>query len=170
MLEESPIPDALPPGTLLGIDYGSVRVGLALSDRNQTIAAPFQLYERKKPAEDAAFFQKLVTQEKVVGLVLGLPIHLSGSESKKSREVRQFGQWLMKQTRLPIAYCDERFTTAFAWDELKAGGLKASQRRKQLDKVAAQMMLQHYLDYQHQTVRWKGEAPAKPQPARAEEK
>jgi putative Holliday junction resolvase len=146
MQEDSPIPESLPTGTLLGIDYGSVRIGLALSDRDQRIAAPFQLYERRKSAEDAAFFQKLVTQEKVAGIVLGLPIHLSGSESKKSREVRQFGQWLGKLTKLPVAYCDERFTTAFAWDELKAGGLKASQRRKQLDKVAAQMMLQHYLD------------------------
>ncbi|HQR41437.1 MAG TPA: Holliday junction resolvase RuvX [Gemmatales bacterium] len=145
MLEDS-LP--LPPGPLLGIDFGTVRIGLALSDRNQTIAAPFQLYERKTVAEDAAYFQKLVQQEKVVGIVLGLPVHLSGDESKKSKQVKEFANWLRKHLSVPIAFCDERFTSVFAWDQLKADGLKASQRRKQLDKVAAQMILQHYLDEQ----------------------
>lgn len=138
--------DNLPPGTLLGIDYGSVRIGLALCDRDQSIAIPFQLYERHKRHEEAEFYQALVKKERIVGIVMGLPVHLSGSESPKSKEVRKYAQWLSQITALPIAFCDERFSSAFAWDELKAGGLKASQRRKQLDKVAAQIMLQAYLD------------------------
>lgn len=138
--------EILPIGPLLGIDYGSIRVGLALCDRDQTIAIPFQLYERHKRHEEAEFYQALVKKERIAGIVIGLPVHLSGNESPKSKEVRKYAQWLGQVTGLPIAFCDERFTSAFAWDELKAGGLKASQRKKQLDKVAAQIMLQAYLD------------------------
>lgn len=136
----------LPAGPLLGIDYGSVRVGLALCDRDQTISAPFQILERQSASEEAVFFQKLARQERLVGIVIGLPLHMSGSESAKSKEVRRYGTWLHKVTDLPIAYHDERFSSAFAWKALQAGGLKASQRKKQLDKVAAQIMLQSYLD------------------------
>jgi len=138
--------EALPLGPLLGIDYGSVRIGLALCDRDQKIAIPFQLYERHKRHEEAEFYQALVKKERLAGIVMGLPVHLSGSESPKSREVRKYAQWLGEVTGLPITFSDERFSSAFAWDELKAGGLKASQRKKQLDKVAAQIMLQAYLD------------------------
>lgn len=137
---------ALPTGPLLGIDYGSVRVGLALCDRDQTIAAPFQLLERQSASEETVFYQRLVKQERLVGIVMGLPVHMSGSESAKSKEVRRYGTWLQKVTGLPIVFHDERFSSAFAWTALQAGGLKASQRKKQLDKVAAQIMLQSYLD------------------------
>ncbi len=136
----------LPPGPLLGIDFGTVRVGLAICDRDQKIAVPLVIYERQARSQETAFYQNLVKKERIVGLVMGLPVHMSGSESKKSQQVRQYGDWLKTITGLPLVYCDERYSSAFAWDELKAGGLKASQRRKQLDKVAAQIMLQGFLD------------------------
>ena len=136
----------IPPGPLLGIDFGTVRVGLAISDRDQKIAVPLVIYERQARSQEAAFYQELVKKERIVGMVMGLPVHMSGSESKKSQQVRQYGDWLKTITGLPLAYCDERYSSAFAWDELKAGGLKASQRRKQLDKVAAQILLQGFLD------------------------
>lgn len=135
-----------PAGALLGIDFGTVRVGLAICDRDQKIAVPLQILERQTLQQEAVFYLDLVRKEKIAGLVMGLPVHMSGKESRKSREVRQYGDWLQKVTGLPVLYCDERFSSAFAWDELKAGGLKASQRKKQLDKVAAQLMLQAYLD------------------------
>lgn len=136
----------LPMGPLLGIDYGTVRVGLAICDREQKIAVPLVIYERQHQQQEAAYYQELVKRERIAGLVMGLPVHLSGSESAKSKEVRKYGEWLKQVTGLPLAFCDERYSTAFAWDELKAGGLKASQRKKQLDKVAAQIMLQAFLD------------------------
>ena len=136
----------LSPGPLLGIDFGTVRVGLAICDRDQKIAVPLVIYERQARSQETAFYQNLVKKERIVGLVMGLPVHMSGSESKKSQQVRQYGDWLKTITGLPLVYCDERYSSAFAWDELKAGGLKASQRRKQLDKVAAQIMLQGFLD------------------------
>ena len=136
----------LPPGPLLGIDFGTVRVGLAICDRDQKIAVPLLIFERQAHQQEAAFYLDLVKKERIAGLVMGLPVHMSGSESKKSIEVRKYGTWLSQLTGLPIAYADERYSSAFAWDELKAGGLKASQRKKQLDKVAAQIMLQDFLD------------------------
>lgn len=136
----------LSPGPLLGIDFGTVRVGLAICDRDQKIAVPLVIYERQARSQETTFYQELVKKERIVGLVMGLPVHMSGSESKKSRQVRQYGDWLKTITGLPLVYCDERYSSAFAWDELKAGGLKASQRRKQLDKVAAQILLQGFLD------------------------
>lgn len=136
----------LPPGPLLGIDFGTVRVGLAICDRDQKIAVPLLIFERQARQQETAFYLDLVKKERIAGLVMGLPVHMSGSESKKSIEVRKYGTWLSNLTGLPIAYADERYSSAFAWDELKAGGLKASQRKKQLDKVAAQIMLQAFLD------------------------
>lgn len=133
-------------GPLLGIDFGTVRVGLAISDRDQKIAVPLLIYERQARAQETLFYTELVKKEHIVGLVMGLPVHMSGAESKKSQQVRSYGDWLQQLTGLPMHYCDERYTSSFAWDELKAGGLKASQRRKQLDKVAAQLMLQAFLD------------------------
>lgn len=137
---------ALPMGPLLGIDFGTVRVGLAVSDREQRVAAPLMTYERQKRKEETAFYLDLVRKERLVGLVMGLPVHMSGGESRKSQQVRAYGAWLSQLTGLPLEYRDERYSSAFAWDELKAGGLKASQRKKQLDKVAAQIVLQSYLD------------------------
>ncbi|HMO35184.1 MAG TPA: Holliday junction resolvase RuvX [Gemmatales bacterium] len=140
-------PFVLPPGPLLGIDYGSVRLGLAISDRDQCLAAPFQLIQRLQLSDEAAFYLNVVAKEKITGIVLGLPVHLSSQESSKSKEVKRYGNWLTKLTGVPVVYWDERYSTTFAWETLKASGLKASERRKQLDKVAAQMILQSYLDF-----------------------
>jgi putative Holliday junction resolvase len=136
----------IPNGPLLGIDFGTVRVGLAICDREQKIAVPLLIYERQKREQEATYYSELVKKERIVGLVMGLPVHMSGAESKKSQQVRAYGDWLKQVTGLPLVYCDERYSSAFAWDELKAGGLKASQRRKRLDKVAAQILLQAFLD------------------------
>ncbi len=89
---ESPDKHILPvSGRLLGIDFGTVRIGVAISDANQKIASPLETYTRRNAKLDAEHFTKLVKQESVVGIVVGLPVHMSGDESKKSLEVREFG-------------------------------------------------------------------------------
>jgi putative Holliday junction resolvase len=133
-------------GPLLGVDFGTVRVGLAASDHSQTIAAPLQTYTRQTQALDAQFLQQFVRKHGIVGLVIGLPAHLSGQEGAKAKQARQFGQWLQKTTQLPLAFVDERYSSVEAWNYLKAGGLKAAQRKKHVDKVAAQVILQAFLD------------------------
>jgi putative Holliday junction resolvase len=134
------------PGRLLGVDFGSVRVGLAVSDPGRAFAFPLEVYERRNREADAAFFRALVTREEVAGLVVGLPVHLSGREGAKAKEARAFGAWLAEQTGLPVVFYDERFTTVQAESALWEAGLTHKRRKERRDKVAAQMLLQAYLD------------------------
>jgi putative Holliday junction resolvase len=133
-------------GRLLGVDYGQVRVGLAVSDPDRKIAFPLDTYTRRKPEQDAAYFRTLAAEESVVGLVVGLPVHLDGREGQKAAEVRAFGTWLAGVTGLPVVYWDERFTTVEAESALWSAGLTHKQRKARRDRVAAQILLQAYLD------------------------
>ncbi len=133
-------------GVLLGVDFGTKRVGVAVSTREQTIASPLCLYQRRTEQTDAAFFRRLVQEYRVVGIVVGLPVHMSGEEGKKAREARQFGRWLAQVTGCPVRFWDERFTTALAEEALREGGLTRRQRHVRRDKLAAQFMLQSFLD------------------------
>ncbi len=133
-------------GRLLGVDYGSVRIGLSVSDPDRFLASPLETYPRRDPARDADFFRRLIEREAIVAIVLGLPVHLNGRESQKSQEVRQFATWLGETTGLPIVFWDERFTTVEAESALWQAGLTHRQRQARRDRVAAQVLLQSYLD------------------------
>jgi putative Holliday junction resolvase len=131
---------------LLGVDFGTVHIGLAVSDPDRKIAFPLATYARRGAGKDADYFRALVQEEEVAQIVLGLPIHLSGREGQKAREARSFGQWLGGVTALPVFYWDERFTTAEAESALWNAGLTHGQRKARRDRVAAQILLQAYLD------------------------
>jgi putative holliday junction resolvase len=133
-------------GRLLGVDYGQVRVGLAVCDPDRKIAFPLATYERQGSTRDAAFFQALVKEENIAGLVVGLPLHLDGREGTKATEARAFGAFLAEGTGLPVVFWDERFTTVEAESALWAAGLTHRRRRGRRDRVAAQILLQTYLD------------------------
>jgi putative Holliday junction resolvase len=134
------------PSRLLGVDFGSVRIGLAISDADRKIAFPLEIRQRQGADADAAYFRALVEREEVAGLVVGLPVHLDGREGGKAREARAFGAWLATQTGLPLVFYDERFTTVEAESALWNAGLTHKRRKERRDKVAAQMLLQSYLD------------------------
>lgn len=136
----------LPPGRLAGVDYGTVRIGVAVTDARQTLVSPYEIYRRRDKTGDARYFQSLVSQERIAGFVVGLPVHLSGRESEKSREAREFGAWLETATGVPVVYFDERFTTAEADQFLGAGKLTKKQRAARRDKLAAQIMLTAFLE------------------------
>ncbi|MEM8736481.1 MAG: RuvX/YqgF family protein, partial [Planctomycetota bacterium] len=88
---EDDVPTALPEvGRLFGIDFGTVRIGLATCDPSQTWVTPFETYNRRNERLDEKYFCELVNQEEIVGWVIGLPIHCDGKESQKSAEVRAF--------------------------------------------------------------------------------
>lgn len=133
-------------GPLLGVDFGTVRVGLALSDPDRKIAFPLTTHTRRGPERDAAFFREQIAAHNVVGLVVGLPVHLNGHEGAKAVEARAFGRWLGATTGLPVIYFDERFTTVQAEDALWQAGLTHKRRKARRDRVAAQILLQSYLD------------------------
>jgi putative holliday junction resolvase len=136
------------PGRVAGIDYGHVRIGIAISDPDRTIASPLENYNSRGREQDAKRFQRLVAEEGVVLFVVGLPIHLDGGESQKSREARRFGQWLGELTGLPVEFFDERFTSHEAEQFLLAAELTKKRRKKRMDMLAAQIMLSAYLESQ----------------------
>lgn len=131
---------------LLGVDYGQVRVGLAISDAGRMIASPLTTYARRGAEEDAAWFRELAEREEVGAIVVGLPVHLDGREGQKALEARAFGRRLAEATGLPVVFWDERFTTVEAEGYLAAAGLTRQRRKARRDRVAAQILLQAYLD------------------------
>ncbi len=133
-------------GRVAGIDYGTVRIGIAVSDAGQAIASPLDNYNRRNERLDDQYFTTLAREERIVGFVVGLPVHLSGDESQKSHEARQFGKHLKQLTGLPVTYFDERFTTAHAEQLLQESGLTKKKRKQRLDKLAAQIMLTAWLE------------------------
>jgi putative pre-16S rRNA nuclease len=133
-------------GRLAAIDYGTVRLGVAITDPDQRLASPLENYTRRGEAADAAWLTNLAKIERIVGFVVGLPVHISGDESAKSREARQFGQWVGERTGLPIAFFDERYTSAHAEALLQSAELTKKRRKERLDKLAAQILLAAYLE------------------------
>src|SRR5206468_3720973 len=93
-----------------------------------------------------AWLVNLAAEERIVGFVVGLPVHLSGEESQKSHEARQFGKWVKEITGLPTAFFDERFTSAHAEALLMQAELTKKRRKERLDKLAAQILLAAYLE------------------------
>lgn len=131
---------------LLGIDYGSVRIGLAVSDPDRKIAFPLATYTRRNREQNVQYFRNVIAEQGASEIVIGLPIHLSGREGQKATEARAFGKWLHEATGLPVVFWDERFTTVEAENALLAAGLTNKRRKARRDRVAAQILLQSYLD------------------------
>lgn len=132
-------------GRLAGIDFGTVRIGVAISDPGQTIATPLEVLTRRTLELDRQYFMNLVQAEQLVGFVVGLPVHMSGDASAKSKQAIEFGSWLSEVTALPVDYIDERYTTAMAREMLNQTGLSGKKRKAMLDKLAAQVILAAYL-------------------------
>tara|TARA_Y100000814_G_scaffold286249_1_gene255067 strand:+ start:179 stop:667 length:489 start_codon:yes stop_codon:yes gene_type:complete len=131
---------------IAGIDYGTVRIGIATADLEVGIAGAYKTYTRRNQKLDAEYFCQLANEQQLAKFVVGLPVHLSGKESKKSCEARQFGAWLAEITDLPVEYFDERFTSAEAESLLSDSQLTSKKRKARLDQLAAQIMLTAYLD------------------------
>jgi putative Holliday junction resolvase len=131
---------------IAGIDYGTVRIGIALADTEVGIAGPFENYTRRSPKLDAEHFATFAREERIGRFVVGLPVHLHGGESQKSTEARQFGDWLGKTTSVPVEYFDERFTTAEADHVLGMAKLTKKKKQARRDQLAAQIMLTAYLE------------------------
>ena len=137
-----------PSGRIAGLDYGTARICIAVTDPGRTIASPVESYTRRSAEQDARRFQRLAAEEGIVLWVVGLPVHLDGRESQKSREARGFGQWLGEVTGVPVDFFDERFTTAEAQEMLLGAELTSKLRKERVDMLAAQIMLTAYLESQ----------------------
>ena len=133
-------------GRVAGIDYGTRRIGIAVSNAEGTVASPYENYTRRDRAQDARRFRRLVEEEEIVLFVVGLPVHLSGEESEKSREARRFAEWLGEVTGVDVALFDERFTTAEARALLETASLTKKRRQARIDMLAAQILLAAFLE------------------------
>lgn len=139
--------DQLPTaGRIAGVDFGQVRIGIAITDPSRSFASPLDNYTRGGEAADAIYFRRLVEEERVTGFVVGLPLHMSGDESQKSTEAREFGAWLGRQTGTPIVFQDERFSTVAADALMGEAELTRKQRKKRRDMLAAQIILTSFLE------------------------
>ncbi|MBY0523319.1 MAG: Holliday junction resolvase RuvX [Gemmataceae bacterium] len=134
------------PRRLLGVDHGAVRVGLAISDPDRRIASPLTTYQRRSPTQDAVYFRALVIEEEIGEIVVGLPMHTNGREGQSALAARTYGAWLNEITSLPVVFHDERFTTVEAESALWNAGLTHKRRKDRRDRVAAQLLLQSYIE------------------------
>ncbi|MGL6195086.1 MAG: Holliday junction resolvase RuvX [Thermoguttaceae bacterium] len=132
-------------GRVAGIDYGTVRIGIAISDPDRILSSPYETYIRKSPHKDEEYFKKLVSEDRVVQFVVGLPLHMSGDESGKSAEVRAFAEWLTQITGVSVDFVDERFTSTDADEFMRGAKLTNQKRKERRDKIAAQIILSKYL-------------------------
>ncbi len=127
----------------LGVDYGTKRVGLAISDGLGLTARPLEVVPRDVVVERV---RELHEEYKIKMVIVGLPTGLSGEEGVSAVGARALGKELLAATGIPVDYLDERFTSKLAEDVLLQSGMRRRQRRETVDKVAAAIILQDYLD------------------------
>jgi putative Holliday junction resolvase len=132
---------------LMGLDLGSKTIGTALSDTRLAIASPLETVKRRKFTADAARLQGLIEKYGVGGLVIGLPLALDGSEGPRCQSTRQFARNFLAIADLPIAFWDERLSTAAVEREMIAADLTRKRRGEIVDRVAAAYILQNFLDF-----------------------
>lgn len=131
----------------LGLDLGSKRIGVAVSDRSGTIASPLTVIGRgRNRSEDHRHIAALAREEEVELVVVGMPRSLSGADGPAARGARAEVEALASVVEVPVETWDERFTTVTAERALRQGGVRGSARREVVDKVAAAVILQSWLD------------------------
>lgn len=135
----------------LGLDLGSKRIGVAVSDRSGTIATPLVVVARSKSRRhDHERLAQLVREEEAERVVVGLPRSLSGELGPAARAVLSEVKALATVVGVPVETYDERLTTVAAEAALRAGGVRGSARRERVDKVAAAVILQGWLDHRRE--------------------
>ena len=131
---------------VMALDVGEKKIGIAISDGLLLTAQARPTLRRKNLKSDIFILGRLVEENEVHEIVIGLPLHMSGNESLQSEKVTKFAEHLREALQIPIVFWDERLTSFAAEEHLKEMGLKWRQRRDHIDKIAAMMILQSYLD------------------------
>ena len=130
----------------LGLDLGEKTIGLAVSDGSLMIATPMETLKRSKFTADAERLSAVITERGVGGLVIGLPVNMDGSEGPRCQSARQFAENLLGRIDIPIAFWDERLSTAAVTRTLLEADVSRRRRAEVVDKMAAAYILQGALD------------------------
>jgi putative holliday junction resolvase len=131
---------------LIGLDLGAKTIGLAISDVERRLASPLKTLPRGAFSRDADALTAIFAEFDIAGIVLGLPLDLSGRDSPRGQSTRAFARNLSQRTSLPIAFWDERFSTAVVTRSLIAQDVSRARRAKVVDRMAAAYILQGALD------------------------
>ena len=134
-------------GRLLAVDWGDVRIGLALSDPSQVLATPLEtLVRRAGKRFPMPRFLELVAEHAPVGVIVGLPLTGEGEESDSAAAAREMAAAIGRRTELPVELWDERMSTARALAVIREQGGSTRGRREDVDALAAAVLLQHYME------------------------
>lgn len=139
-------PEAAPGGPTLGIDFGERRIGVAVSGPQGRMALPLTTIERKNDRQARRALARLAGEQRAVALVMGEPRRLDGSAGDAAERVRAFAERLASDTELPVTLVNEALTSVEAEERLRAAGVDLRRNRERVDAVAAQILLQEYLD------------------------
>ena len=131
---------------ILGLDLGSKAIGVAIADAQLLIASPLTTIKNQKFTETAKLLLKLIEQNRVGALVIGLPLELSGTEGRRCQSVRQFGRNFAKLSEIALVFCDERLSTAVVLKAMIHADQTRQHRDRVIDQAAAAYILQGALD------------------------
>lgn len=134
---------------IMGLDFGEKTVGVALSDEMLLTAQPFETIKRERPAKlrrTLSRIETLMEEYQVEKVVIGLPKKLNNEEGDRCVQTREFGEMIERRSGLEVIYQDERLTTISADAVLEEGGVRKENRKQYIDKMAAAIILQAYLD------------------------
>jgi putative Holliday junction resolvase len=129
----------------LAVDYGNKRTGLAVCDRNETMASPLSVIH--EPSRVIQVISEVVEEERIEGIVIGLPLNMDDSEGFQAKRVREFGKLLSEKIAVPILFHDERLSSFSASEKLATMSLTRSRRKKRLDALAAAEILEGFLQH-----------------------
>ena len=134
---------------ILGIDYGEVRVGLSLSDLTQTIAQPFKTIMYKNTNNLLIQLKEIIVENEVERLVVGIPYNMKGEDTKQTLKVKEFISFLESNLSYDIELIDERLSSIEAEKTMHKMNIKTGHNKSDIDKIAASVILQEYLDSYH---------------------
>jgi len=142
-------------GRVLGLDYGSKTVGVAISDPLMITAQGLEIIRRERPAkirQTLARIEEIISEYGVKEVVLGLPKNMNGTEGERVEKTREFGDSIERRTGLPVIYWDERLTTVAADRAMIEMEIRREDRKEYVDEIAAMLILQGYLESKRGTL------------------
>ncbi len=143
----SPLAHLPDTGRLMALDLGTKTIGVAISDGVRLTATPLETIKRKKFTSDATRICEIISQHQIGGIVIGLPLNMDGTEGPRAQSTRAFARNLKSRTDLPIAFWDERLSTAAVTRTLIEADVSRAKRAEVVDKLAASFILQGALDH-----------------------